>query len=139
MLVPKYCELVSANPKSRPNPGSFLEDLRKRGSFLDNSFVKTMLFLEEIQVREHYYGSRMSILLVKPVLFLEFHSKWSKNVLVNWKYFWTYRFSLNFAIQCFKFEVANAVNQLNRDLKKGWVVCLAVDNTVMCLAIDSTY
>ncbi|KAK7104395.1 N-terminal kinase-like protein [Littorina saxatilis] len=52
MLVPKYCELVGANPKSRPNPGNFLQDLRKKGSFLNNQFVDTMLFLEEIQIKE---------------------------------------------------------------------------------------
>lgn len=51
-LVPKYCELVSANPKSRPNPGNLLEDLRKTGGFLNNSFVDTMLFLEQIQIKE---------------------------------------------------------------------------------------
>ncbi|KAL8618368.1 hypothetical protein ACOMHN_047440 [Nucella lapillus] len=52
ILVPNYCELVSANPKSRPNPGRFLEESRKKGGFLDNSFVKSMLFLEEIQIKD---------------------------------------------------------------------------------------
>lgn len=51
-LVPNYCELVSANPKSRPNPGRFLEEICKKGGFLNNSFVKSMLFLEEIQIKD---------------------------------------------------------------------------------------
>ncbi|XP_076442467.1 N-terminal kinase-like protein isoform X2 [Babylonia areolata] len=52
ILVPNYCELVGANPKSRPNPGRFLEECRKKGSFLNNSFVNSMLFLEEIQIKD---------------------------------------------------------------------------------------
>nr|KAG5712267.1 hypothetical protein BaRGS_023846 [Batillaria attramentaria] len=51
-LVPSYCELVSANPKSRPNPGAFLQECRKKGGFLNNSFVESMLFLEEIQIKD---------------------------------------------------------------------------------------
>ena len=49
-LVPHYCELVGANPKSRPNPSSFLQNCRASGGFLSNSFVESNLFLEEIQV-----------------------------------------------------------------------------------------
>lgn len=51
-LVPSYCELVSANPKTRPNPGSFLQDLRKKGAFLSSPFIDSMLFLEEIQIKD---------------------------------------------------------------------------------------
>ena len=50
-LVPNYCELVSANPSSRPNPAKFIQDCCRQGGFMNNPFVKTMLFLEEIQVR----------------------------------------------------------------------------------------
>lgn len=49
-LVPNYCELVGANPKSRPNPARFIENCKSSEGFMRNSFVKTMLFLEEIQV-----------------------------------------------------------------------------------------
>lgn len=49
-LVPNYCELVGANPKSRPNPAKFIENCKSDKGFMHNSFVKTMLFLEEIQV-----------------------------------------------------------------------------------------
>lgn len=49
-LVANYCELVSANPRSRPNPAKFLEACRAKDGFMDNKFVSTMLFLEEIQV-----------------------------------------------------------------------------------------
>ncbi|XP_063001694.1 N-terminal kinase-like protein [Elgaria multicarinata webbii] len=51
-LVPHYCELVGANPKLRPNPAKFLQNCRGPGSFMDNSFVETNLFLEEIQIKE---------------------------------------------------------------------------------------
>lgn len=51
-LVANYCELVSANPKSRPNPAKFLEVCRSKGGFMDNKFVSTMLFLEEIQIQD---------------------------------------------------------------------------------------
>ncbi|XP_031442957.1 N-terminal kinase-like protein isoform X2 [Clupea harengus] len=51
-LVPHYCELVGANPKSRPNPSSFLQNCRASGGFLSNSFVESNLFLEEIQIKE---------------------------------------------------------------------------------------
>lgn len=49
-LVPNYCELVGANPKSRPNPAKFIENCTSDKGFMHNSFVETMLFLEEIQV-----------------------------------------------------------------------------------------
>ncbi|XP_060575730.1 N-terminal kinase-like protein [Ruditapes philippinarum] len=51
-LVPNYCELVSANPSSRPNPAKFISDCCRKGGFMNNPFVKTMLFLEEIQIKE---------------------------------------------------------------------------------------
>ncbi|XP_030620623.1 N-terminal kinase-like protein [Chanos chanos] len=51
-LVPHYCELVGANPKSRPNPARFLQNCRAPGGFLCNSFVDSNLFLEEIQIKE---------------------------------------------------------------------------------------
>ncbi|KAG5263467.1 hypothetical protein AALO_G00265150 [Alosa alosa] len=51
-LVPHYCELVGANPKSRPNPANFLQNCRASGGFLSNSFVESNLFLEEIQIKE---------------------------------------------------------------------------------------
>ncbi|CAI5797965.1 N-terminal kinase [Podarcis lilfordi] len=51
-LVPHYCELVGANPKLRPNPAKFLQNCQGPGGFMDNSFVETNLFLEEIQIKE---------------------------------------------------------------------------------------
>ncbi|XP_054647043.1 N-terminal kinase-like protein isoform X2 [Dunckerocampus dactyliophorus] len=51
-LVPHYCELVGANPRSRPNPARFLQNCRSPGGFLCNSFVESNLFLEEIQIKE---------------------------------------------------------------------------------------
>ncbi|GAB1599861.1 N-terminal kinase-like protein [Argonauta hians] len=51
-LVRNYCQLVSANPKSRPNPSAFLQSCKENGNFMDNSFVKTIMFLEEIQIQD---------------------------------------------------------------------------------------
>ncbi|XP_060108608.1 N-terminal kinase-like protein isoform X2 [Heteronotia binoei] len=51
-LVPHYCELVGANPKLRPNPAKFLQNCCGPGGFMDNRFVETNLFLEEIQIKE---------------------------------------------------------------------------------------
>uniref|UniRef100_A0A672TD30 N-terminal kinase-like protein n=1 Tax=Sinocyclocheilus grahami TaxID=75366 RepID=A0A672TD30_SINGR len=51
-LVPHYCELVGANPKIRPNPARFLLNCRSPGGFMNNSFVESCLFLEEIQIKE---------------------------------------------------------------------------------------
>ncbi|KAM9220932.1 N-terminal kinase-like protein isoform 3-T3 [Dugong dugon] len=51
-LVPHYCELVGANPKVRPNPAHFLQNCRAPGGFMNNRFVETNLFLEEIQIKE---------------------------------------------------------------------------------------
>ncbi|XP_010634481.1 N-terminal kinase-like protein [Fukomys damarensis] len=51
-LVPHYCELVGANPKVRPNPARFLQNCQAPGSFMNNRFVETNLFLEEIQIKE---------------------------------------------------------------------------------------
>ena len=49
-LVPNYCELVSANPNSRPNPAKLIDTCRGPKGIMHNSFVDTMLFFEEIQV-----------------------------------------------------------------------------------------
>uniref|UniRef100_A0A3Q3JMC9 N-terminal kinase-like protein n=1 Tax=Monopterus albus TaxID=43700 RepID=A0A3Q3JMC9_MONAL len=51
-LVPHYCELVGANSRARPNPARFLQKCRAPGGFLNNSFVESNLFLEEIQIKE---------------------------------------------------------------------------------------
>lgn len=50
-LVPHYCEMVSANPKSRPNPSVLLDSLRVHGEYLSNNFVSIALRIEEVQVR----------------------------------------------------------------------------------------
>ncbi|XP_067680899.1 N-terminal kinase-like protein [Haliotis asinina] len=51
-LVPNYCELVGANPKSRPNPAKFMGACQRKDGFMNNSFVKSMLFLEEFQIKD---------------------------------------------------------------------------------------
>ena len=57
-LVPDYVQLVSANPKSRPNPAKFLQECRAYGHYLKNSFVDSNLFLQELQVCLLYVYSK---------------------------------------------------------------------------------
>uniref|UniRef100_H2ZAN4 N-terminal kinase-like protein n=1 Tax=Ciona savignyi TaxID=51511 RepID=H2ZAN4_CIOSA len=51
-LVRHYCELVSANPASRPNQDKFLENCTQPQCFMYNHFVQTNLFLVEIQIKD---------------------------------------------------------------------------------------
>ncbi|VVC89636.1 unnamed protein product, partial [Leptidea sinapis] len=51
-LCTLYCELVSANPASRPNPADIITRCRKLGGFFKNDLIDTMLFLEEMQIKE---------------------------------------------------------------------------------------
>lgn len=51
-LGPLYCELVGANPQSRPNPADIITRCRKLGGFFKNDLVDTLLFLEEIQIKD---------------------------------------------------------------------------------------
>ncbi|KAF6039656.1 SCYL1 [Bugula neritina] len=51
-LTGGYATLVSANPKSRPNPMTFIADCRRKGGFLANKFVDAMIFIEEIQIKD---------------------------------------------------------------------------------------
>ena len=50
-LLSHYGELVSANPKSRPDPAKFISQCRAKGQYLANSFVDSNFFLAEIQVQ----------------------------------------------------------------------------------------
>ncbi|XP_054706089.1 N-terminal kinase-like protein [Uloborus diversus] len=52
-LTPFYCELVCANPKSRPNALTFLKKASKGKGFFKNKFVETMLFLSEIHIKDN--------------------------------------------------------------------------------------
>ena len=49
-LLSHYCEFVSANPRSRPNPTVLLSSLREHGGYLSNPFISIALRLEELQV-----------------------------------------------------------------------------------------
>lgn len=51
-LCTLYCELVSANPASRPNPADIITRCRKMGGYFKNDLIDTMLFLEEIQIKD---------------------------------------------------------------------------------------
>ncbi|XP_004523319.1 N-terminal kinase-like protein isoform X1 [Ceratitis capitata] len=47
-----YCELVGASPSNRPNPADVITRCRKPGGFFKNDLVDTLLFLEEIQIKD---------------------------------------------------------------------------------------
>lgn len=51
-VTPLYCELVGANPASRPNPADVITRCRKPDGFFKNDLVDTLLFLEEIQIKD---------------------------------------------------------------------------------------
>jgi SCY1-like protein 1 len=47
-----YCELVGATPSNRPNPADIITRCRKPGGFFKNDLVDTLLFLEEMQIKD---------------------------------------------------------------------------------------
>jgi SCY1-like protein 1 len=51
-LVALYHELTGSNPASRPNPADVITRLRRTGGYFKNDLVDTLLFLEEIQIKE---------------------------------------------------------------------------------------
>ncbi|XP_071533410.1 N-terminal kinase-like protein [Panulirus ornatus] len=51
-LVTTYTRLVGANPASRPNPKDVVSTLRNPGQFFHNDLIETLLFLEEIQIKD---------------------------------------------------------------------------------------
>lgn len=44
--------MVGASPTSRPNPADIITKCRKPGGFFKNDLVDTLLFLEEIQIKD---------------------------------------------------------------------------------------
>uniref|UniRef100_U5EYR2 N-terminal kinase-like protein n=1 Tax=Corethrella appendiculata TaxID=1370023 RepID=U5EYR2_9DIPT len=51
-LTSLYMELVGASPATRPNPADVITKCRKPGGFFKNDLVDTLLFLEEIQIKD---------------------------------------------------------------------------------------
>ncbi|KAL1447618.1 hypothetical protein MTO96_028429 [Rhipicephalus appendiculatus] len=51
-LTPAFNQLSNSNPSSRPSPADVLTRCRSTGGFFKNSFVDTMLFIEEIQIKD---------------------------------------------------------------------------------------
>ncbi|XP_064483692.1 N-terminal kinase-like protein [Ornithodoros turicata] len=51
-LVPVFNLLVNPNPSSRISQAKFITKGRSHGGFLKNSFIDTMLFVEEIQIKD---------------------------------------------------------------------------------------
>ncbi|XP_060536590.1 N-terminal kinase-like protein [Cylas formicarius] len=51
-LITLYSELVSPNPSARPNPADIITRCRKLGGYFKNDLVDTLLFLEEIQIKD---------------------------------------------------------------------------------------
>uniref|UniRef100_A0A7M5UK70 N-terminal kinase-like protein n=2 Tax=Clytia hemisphaerica TaxID=252671 RepID=A0A7M5UK70_9CNID len=51
-LVIHYGNLVCANPRQRTNPRDFLNNAKKPGQYLNNSFITANIFLQEIQLKD---------------------------------------------------------------------------------------
>lgn len=51
-LTPAFNQLSNSNPSSRPSPADVLTRCRSTGGFFKNSFIDTMLFIEEIQIKD---------------------------------------------------------------------------------------
>lgn len=51
-LSPAYSQLTNSSCNSRPSPNDVVARCRSAGGFLKNSFVDTMLFIEEIQIKD---------------------------------------------------------------------------------------
>lgn len=49
-LIPAYMELVNAQVNKRLSPSKFLSFCSQTNGFMENHFVDTLLFLEQIQV-----------------------------------------------------------------------------------------
>ena len=47
-----YCQLVGANPNDRPNPQDVIDNLRKPGKFFRNDLIETLMFLDEIHLKD---------------------------------------------------------------------------------------
>lgn len=47
-----YSELIAPSPNSRPNPADVITRCRKNDGFFKNDLVDTLLFLEEIQIKD---------------------------------------------------------------------------------------
>ncbi|TRY80821.1 hypothetical protein TCAL_07494, partial [Tigriopus californicus] len=51
-LCPLYMELVAANPSKRPNPRDKMDQLRRGTGYFKNPLLDTLMFLEELQIKE---------------------------------------------------------------------------------------
>ncbi|CAL8111632.1 unnamed protein product [Orchesella dallaii] len=57
-LVNVFKELTNQNPSSRPNPADVIARSRRPGGFYKNDLVDSLLFLEEIQIKEQTEKTR---------------------------------------------------------------------------------
>lgn len=57
-LLSVYKELCNQNSSSRPNPADVIARSRRPGGFYKNDLVDTLLFLEEIQIKEQSEKTR---------------------------------------------------------------------------------
>lgn len=66
-IISVYSELVTSSPNSRPNPADVITRCRKNDGFFKNDLVDTLLFLEEIQIKDksekNKFFSSLSMLL----------------------------------------------------------------------------
>lgn len=66
-LLPVYSELILPSPNSRPNPADVITKCRKNDGFFKNDLVDSLIFLEEIQIKDkneknRFFSSLTSLL-----------------------------------------------------------------------------
>ncbi|XP_015794530.1 N-terminal kinase-like protein [Tetranychus urticae] len=57
-LVAVYKELIDSNPKRRISPLDFVQRCRAKGCYMKNPFIDSMLFIEEIQIKDQTERNR---------------------------------------------------------------------------------
>ena len=71
---------MGANPGSRPNPKDVVERCRKPGGYFHNDLVDSLLFLEEIQIKEP--GDKTAFYSKLPNLLDSFPDNLSKHKIL---------------------------------------------------------
>jgi SCY1-like protein 1 len=80
-LISAYTDLINAQPSRRLNPSKFLNVCQQSGGFMDNHFVETLLFLENIQVRTKNRQTNISLSYFNILFFEQIKDQAEKNKL----------------------------------------------------------
>ncbi|CAF1166461.1 unnamed protein product, partial [Didymodactylos carnosus] len=79
-LVPSYCELINVDPSLRPTITKFLDICRQQNGFMKNVLVDSLLFLEEIQLKDN--NDKQKFFQQLPENVDEFSSRINENKLL---------------------------------------------------------